>query len=183
MKRVLVMGLGRFGGGVAAVRWFRARGHPVVVTDLYNERKLKEPLAEIAPLGVELRLGGHDEKDFDATDILVVNQAVPFDDPLVQRARSKGKEVVTELGLTLRLLKGPIVGITGTKGKSTTSAMIAAMLEASGRPVVLGGNIGRPLLNEAERMSPGTVAVLEVSSFQLAWLEHDAFALAAAFFF
>lgn len=180
MKRVLVMGLGRFGGGVAAVRWFRGRGHPVLVTDLYDEGKLSKPLAEIAPLGVELRLGRHDEKDFDATDILVVNQAVPFDHPLVRRARSRGKEVVTELGLTLRLLKGGIVGITGTKGKSTTSSLVAAMLEASGRPVALGGNIGRPLLNVAEGLSPSTIAVLEVSSFQLAWLEHDDFALSAA---
>jgi UDP-N-acetylmuramoylalanine--D-glutamate ligase len=98
----------------------------------------------------------------------------------VQRARARRKEVVTELGLTLRLLKGPIVGVTGTKGKSTTSSLVAAMLAASGRPVALGGNIGRPLLNEAERLAPGTVAVLEVSSFQLAWLEHDDFALDAA---
>lgn len=180
MKRVLVMGLGRFGGGAAAARWFRERGHPVLVTDLYDERRLKDSVREIAPLGVEFRLGGHDEADFDETDILVVNQAVPFEHPLVLRARARGKEIVTELGLTLRLLKGPIVGITGTKGKSTTSALIAAMLEASGRPVALGGNIGRPLLNEAERMSPGTVAVVEVSSFQLAWLEHDDFALSAA---
>ena len=180
MKRVLVMGLGRFGGGVAAVRFFRERGHPVLVTDLYDEKKLGKSVAAVAPLGVEFRLGRHDEADFDSTDILVVNQAVPFEHPLVLRARARGKEVVTELGLTLRLLKCPIVGITGTKGKSTTSALIAAMLEASGRPVALGGNIGHPLLNEAERLSRETVAVLEVSSFQLAWLEHDDFALDAA---
>ncbi len=180
MKRVLVMGLGRFGGGAAAARWFRERGHPVLVTDLSDEKKLKESIAAIAPLGVELRLGGHDEADFDTADIVVVNQAVPFEHPLVQRARARGKEIVTELGLTLRLLQGPIVGVTGTKGKSTTSALLAAMLQASGRPVALGGNIGRPLLNEAERLSPGTIAVLEISSFQLAWLEHDDFALTAA---
>lgn len=180
MKRVLVMGLGRFGGGVAAVRYFRERGHPVLVTDLYDEKKLERSVAEIRPLGVELRLGSHDEADFDGADIVVVNQAVPFDNPFVQRARARRKEVVTELGLTLRLLKGPIVGVTGTKGKSTTSSLVAAMLEASGKSVILGGNIGRPLLNEAERLAPGTVAVLEVSSFQLAWLEHDDFALDAA---
>lgn len=180
MKRVLVMGLGRYGGGAAAARWFRERGHPVLVTDVADERKLAAGVRELSPLGVEWRLGGHDPADFDATDIVVVNQAVPFEHPLVLRAKARGKEITTELGLTLRQLKGPIVGITGTKGKSTTSALVAAMLEASGLPVVLGGNIGRPLLNEAARMTPGTVAVLEVSSFQLAWLEHDDFALSAA---
>jgi len=180
MKRVLVMGLGRFGGGVAAARWFRERGHPVLVTDLNDGKKLAKSVAEIAPLGVEFRLGGHEEADFDAADIVVVNPAVPFEHPLVLRAKARGKEIVTELGLTLRLLRGPAVGITGTKGKSTTSALLAAMLGASGKSAVLGGNIGRPLLNVAERLTPGTVAVLEVSSFQLAWLEHNDFALAAA---
>jgi UDP-N-acetylmuramoylalanine--D-glutamate ligase len=180
MKRVVVMGLGRFGGGAAAVRWFRERGHPVLVTDPGDEKKLARSLEEIAPLGAEVRLGPHEEADFDAADVVVVNPAVPFDHPLVQRARARRKEVVTELGLTLRLLKGPIVGVTGTKGKSTTASLLAAMLEASGRKVALGGNIGRPLLNVAERLAPGTVAVLEISSFQLAWLEHDDVAFDAA---
>jgi UDP-N-acetylmuramoylalanine--D-glutamate ligase len=180
MKRVLVMGLGRFGGGAAVARHFRERGHPVLVTDLAGKEKLARSIAEVAPLGVELRLGGHDPEDFDEADVVVVNPAVPFDHPLVARARAAGKEIVTELGLTLRLLRCPIVGVTGTKGKSTTAALVAAMLEASGRKAILGGNIGRPLLNEAARLSPSTVTVLEVSSFQLAWLEHDDFAPAAA---
>jgi UDP-N-acetylmuramoylalanine--D-glutamate ligase len=180
MKRVLVMGLGRFGGGLAVARYYRERGYPVLVTDLADEKKLAKSLAELAPLGVELRLGRHEQADFDAADLVVVNPAVPFDHPLVLRAKARGKEIRTELGLTLRLLQGPIVGVTGTKGKSTTASLLAAMIEASGRTVALGGNIGRPLLNEAERLAPGTIAVLEVSSFQLAWLEHDDFALDAA---
>jgi UDP-N-acetylmuramoylalanine--D-glutamate ligase len=83
---------------------------------------------------------------------------------------------VTEIGLTLRELPGPVVAVTGTNGKSTTASLIAAMLDASGVPVVLGGNIGRSLLNAASEMTPDTVAVLELSSFQLHWLEHTAFA-------
>lgn len=179
MKRVLVVGLGRFGGGVAAARWFAGRGCEVTVTDRRDESVLAASVAEVAPLGVRLRLGGHDPADYDVADAVVVNPAVPFDDPLVARARERGAEIVTEMGLTLRHLPGPIVGVTGTNGKSTTAALAAAMLAASGRPVALGGNIGRSLLNDAPDMDPATIAVLEISSFQLAWLEHADFTLVA----
>jgi len=172
-KRVLVMGLGRFGGGVAAARWFAEAGHDVLVTDLRPARTMQESVDEITDLGVRLRLGTHDPDDFDRAQVLVVNPAVPFDNPLVARARGHGAEVVTEIGLTLRHLTGPVVAITGTNGKSTTAALTAAMLKESGVPMALGGNIGVPLLNETPHFSPGTVAVLELSSFQLAWLEHD----------
>jgi UDP-N-acetylmuramoylalanine--D-glutamate ligase len=180
MKRILVMGLGRFGGGAAAVRYFRERGHPVTVTDLAPPGKLARSIAEVDPLGVVWRLGEHDPRDFDAADVIVVNQAVPFDHPLVARARERGQEIVTELGLTLKALRCRVVGVTGTKGKSTTTALLAAMLEASGHEAALGGNIGRPLLNVAAGLPPSAVAVLEISSFQLAWLEHDDFAPVAA---
>ncbi|MHC4931869.1 MAG: UDP-N-acetylmuramoyl-L-alanine--D-glutamate ligase [Planctomycetota bacterium] len=147
MSRVLVMGLGRFGGGVAAARWF---------------------------------LGAHAMEDFERAEVVVVNPAVPFDSPFVERARARGAEIVTEMGLTLRRLEGPVIAITGTNGKSTTAALAAAMLAESGLPVALGGNIGHPLLNETGSMQPGTVAVLEISSFQLFWLEHDHLAPAVA---
>jgi UDP-N-acetylmuramoylalanine--D-glutamate ligase len=174
--RVLVMGLGRFGGGVAAARFSAERGDEVLVTDKAAAAVLAGSIRALEPWPVRYRLGGHDPVDFEWADRIFVNQAVAFDDPLVAAARRSGKEIVTELGVTLRLLKGPVVAVTGTKGKSTTTALTAAMLGASGVPAELGGNIGRPLLNEAARMAPGTVAVLEVSSFQLAWLEHDDFA-------
>jgi UDP-N-acetylmuramoylalanine--D-glutamate ligase len=170
------MGLGRFGGGVAAARWYAERGDDVLVTDLRDETTLAASLAEIEPLGVELRLGRHDPDDFRSADLVVVNPAVPFDNPLVRLAPRH----VTEIGVTLRHLPGPIVAVTGTNGKSTTVSLIAAMLEAAGIPHALGGNIGRPLLNETASMSSGTVAVLELSSFQLAWLEHDEWSAVAA---
>ncbi len=171
MRRVLVFGLGRFGGGVAAARYFAGLGAEVTATDSADERKLASSIAGVAPLGVRLRLGPHREEDFRNCDTLVVNPAIPFDHPLVDLARHRGAEIVTELGLTLRELKGPVVGITGTNGKSTTSTLIASMLKRSGRSVALGGNIGHSLLNEARDHAPGTVAVLEISSFQLHWLE------------
>jgi len=167
------MGLGRFGGGVAAARHFAARGDDVLVTDLRAEAELSASANAVRSLGVRLRLGAHDPADFEWAETVVVNPAVAFDDPLVARARANGARIVTEIGLTLDLLRCPVVAVTGTKGKSTTAALAAAMLEASGRPVALGGNIGRPLLNEAAALPAGAVAVLELSSFQLAWLEHD----------
>jgi len=175
VSRIVVMGLGRFGGGAAAARWYAERGHEVLVTDLRDETTLEGSIRALEGLPVTFRLGRHDEADFAAADEIVVNPAVPFDHPLVQ-----GRRVVTELGLTLRSLAGPVLAVTGTNGKSTTATLAAAMLEASGVPAVLGGNIGRPLLSEAASLGPDTVAVLEISSFQLAWLEHDGLAPRAA---
>ncbi|MEM8882869.1 MAG: UDP-N-acetylmuramoyl-L-alanine--D-glutamate ligase [Planctomycetota bacterium] len=176
MTRVVVMGLGRFGGGASAARWFAQQGADVVATDLADEAKLGETIAALAELPITYRLGRHDEEDFARADVVVVNPAVPFDHPLVAHARSHGARVVTELGLTLQQLPGPVLAITGTNGKSTTATLAAAMLEASGRTVELGGNIGRSLLHACAGMRPDTVAVLEISSFQLAWLEHDGLA-------
>ncbi|MDH3590724.1 MAG: UDP-N-acetylmuramoyl-L-alanine--D-glutamate ligase [Planctomycetota bacterium] len=176
--RVVVMGLGRFGGGLAAARYFRAAGHEVLATDLRDETALEASVAAARALGVELRLGAHDPEDFDRAEILVVNPAIPFASPLVARARAAGARIVTEIGLTLRRLPGPVIGITGTNGKSTTASLAAAMLAGSGVSCALGGNIGRSLLNET--LPSGTVAVLELSSFQLAWLEHDEWAPIAA---
>jgi len=180
VTRVLVMGLGRFGGGVAAARHFARAGAEVLVTDLRRPEELAPSLAAIEPLGVRTRLGAHDPADFAWADTVVVNPAVAFDDPLVRGARARGAAIVTEIGLTLDLLRCPVVAVSGTKGKSTTTALAAAMLEASGRRAWLGGNIGRPLLNEAASIPADAVAVLELSSFQLAWLEHDRLRPAAA---
>ena len=174
MNRVLVMGLGRFGGGVAAARWFAERGDDVLVTDTKSEAELADSVAALHPLGVRFRLGGHDPADFDRAEIVVVNPAIPFDQPLVARAEAAGAKITTEMGLTLRHLPGAFIAITGTNGKSTTAGLTAAMLEAARVPCALGGNIGHSLLNEIDAWSLGTVAVLEISSFQLSWLERDA---------
>jgi UDP-N-acetylmuramoylalanine--D-glutamate ligase len=167
VSRVVVMGLGRFGGGAAVARWFAERGHDVLVTDLREEEALADSIESLSGCAVAFRLGRHDPADFAAAEFVVVNPAVPFDHPLLA-----GKRVVTELGIAVRELKGPVVAITGTNGKSTTATLVTSMLEASGVPAALGGNIGRSLLNDAASLSADTVAVLEVSSFQLAWLEH-----------
>ena len=170
-RRVVVMGLGRFGGGLAAARHFVAAGDDVLVTDLRDEAVLGESVVAARACGARLLLGRHDPADFESADVVVVNPAIPFRNELVARARAAGAELVTEIGLTLRKLRGPVVAVTGTNGKSTTVTLIHAMLQASGIETVLGGNIGRSLLNEP--VADDAVAVLELSSFQLAWLEHE----------
>ena len=109
MSRVLVMGLGRFGGGVGSARWYAEHGHDVLVTDGKTEEQLAESVAALRPLGVRFRLGGHDESDFDEAEIVVVNPAIPFDNPLVARARAGGATLTTEMGMTLRNWPGPVV--------------------------------------------------------------------------
>ena len=168
-KRVTVMGLGRFGGGVGVTRWLARQGAHVLVTDSSPAEKLESSLAEIADLGVELRLGEHVEADFTGADVVVVNPAVPESSSFVQAARRAGVPVTTEINLFVERCRAKCVGVTGSVGKSTTTAMIGHVLEhtlKSGR-VWVGGNLGRSLLDALERICAHDVVVLELSSFQL----------------
>ncbi len=172
-KRVLVMGLGRHGGGVAAARWLAGEGAEVTVTDTAGAAALADSIAELSDANIaHWHLGGHSADDFGQAEIVVVNPAVRLDNSHVARARVTGATITSELELLLRRLPCPAVAVTGSNGKSTTAAMIAAILTAAGRVVYLGGNIGRSLLPELRRMTPDSWAVLEVSSFQLAWLSN-----------
>ncbi|MBN2477022.1 MAG: UDP-N-acetylmuramoyl-L-alanine--D-glutamate ligase [Pirellulales bacterium] len=162
------MGLGHFGGGVAAARWLARQGAVVTVTDLADEHVLAESLALLRrePIG-RLRLGGHREEDFRNADLVVVNPAVRPGDPLLELARLAGARLTSEIQLFLEACPASVVGITGSNGKSTTAAMIAAILQADGRRTWLGGNIGNSLLCQLDEISPEDWAVLELSSFQL----------------
>lgn len=172
------MGLGRFGGGVGAARWLASRGARVLITDLSSEESLAEPLAELAPLiargEISLRLGRHEITDFVDTDLVVVNPAVPrpWQSPFLKNAFASGVRITTEIGLLVERLpsRRRVVGITGSVGKSTTSAMIARALEATGEPVKLGGNIGGSLLESLDDITARTWVVLELSSAMLYWL-------------
>ena len=124
-KRVTVMGLGRFGGGVGATRWLAANGARLVVTDLASPEKLGESLGQIAALDVTLRLGEHDQRDFTDADLVVVSPAVPDDSPYVQTARAAGVPVTTEINLFVERCGAGCVGVTGSVGKSTITAMIS----------------------------------------------------------
>ncbi len=164
--RVTVLGLGRFGGGVGAVRWLAERGARVTVSDRAPAEKLEASARRLADLDVTLHLGGEDPRDVREADLLVVSPAVPDDAPLLAAAREASVPCTTEINLFLWRCPAPVVGVTGTVGKSTTTAMIGAIL-APRRRTHVGGNIGRSLLGELDAIAPGDVVVLELSSFQL----------------
>lgn len=168
-RRVTVMGLGRFGGGVGVTRWLAAQGARVLVTDQAPADALQRSLAQIADLGVELRLGEHREADFTSTDLVVVNPAVPDSSPFVQAARRADVPITTEINLFVERCRGRTVGVTGSVGKSTVTAMIGYVLErcASQGRVWVGGNLGRSLLDALDDIQPEDTVVLELSSFQL----------------
>jgi len=165
-RRVTVVGLGRFGGGIGVTRWLRGQGADVTVSDRASAADLSESVARLDGMEVSLHLGGHEEADFLQTDLLVVSPAVPRDMPLLAAARRAGVPRTTEMNLFLERCPARIVGITGTVGKSTTTAMIGEIL--CGRFTThVGGNIGVSLLERLDRIAAGDLVVLELSSFQL----------------
>lgn len=173
--RVVVMGLGRFGGGLAAARWLARQGAEVTVTDLGAEAELAESLAALVSEPIaRWRLGGHDEEDFRRADWVVVNPAVHPDSPFLQIARASRARLTSEIELFLERCRAPVVAVTGSNGKSTTAAMIAAALRAAGRRAWLGGNIGASLIECLDAIAPDDVVVLELSSFQLHYLSETA---------
>lgn len=173
--RVLVVGLGRFGGGVGVTRWLASKGAQVVVTDQAGESDLVESIRQIADLDVVLRLGGHDETDLNRCDLVVLNPAVDKrKSAYFREIARRGLPWTTELNLFCERCPATVVGVTGSFGKSTTSAMIAAGLEAAlggdslrSRRVHLGGNIGNSLLESLDEMTANDMVVLELSSAQL----------------
>ena len=173
--QVTVMGLGLFGGGVAACRYFVERGARVTATDLRSAEELRESVQALAGLPITFHLGGHREEDFRRADVVVASPAVPPESPYLELARSAGARIETEVGLFVRQCPAPVVGVTGSNGKSTTAALVAEVLETRPGRVWLGGNIGRPLLMELDRIGAGDWVVLELSSFQLEYLEEPSY--------
>ncbi|MBW3543671.1 MAG: UDP-N-acetylmuramoyl-L-alanine--D-glutamate ligase [Planctomycetes bacterium] len=167
-RRVTVMGLGRFGGGVGAVRFLVSRGALVTLTDLRSEAELADSLAQLDEFPpAKLRLGGHDERDFLDADLVVVNPAVPAESPFLELARRAGVPLTSEMGLFWQHHRGRVIGVTGSNGKSTTAALIHSILKAAGLRCRLGGNVGVSLLPEVDSSAADEWVVLELSSFQL----------------
>jgi UDP-N-acetylmuramoylalanine--D-glutamate ligase len=161
-RRVLVVGAAR--SGLAAVDLLVDQGARVTLTDVRTSLDAEDTLRA---RGVTLELGGHRLETLRETDLIVLSPGVPPEQPLLQTARESGVPIVAELELASWFLRGRIVAVTGTKGKSTTTTLIGRMLDESGLYVCVGGNIGVPLSAQVADSMPETVHVVEVSSFQL----------------
>jgi UDP-N-acetylmuramoylalanine--D-glutamate ligase len=161
-KRVTVAGAAR--SGIAASELLARRGARVTLSDVQPQVAGVEALEQ---LGVELELGGHRTETFVAADLVVMSPGVPPEQPAIAAARRRGVPIIGELELASRWLRGRVVAITGTKGKSTTTALTGRILEAAGFKVTVGGNIGAPLSAQVSDSTPETVHVVEASSFQL----------------
>jgi UDP-N-acetylmuramoylalanine--D-glutamate ligase len=167
-RKVTVMGLGLFGGGAAVTRFLCRLGARVTVTDLRRPEELAKGLKAVEGFDVRFVLGKHEEADFAQADAVVANPAVPPDSPFLEAARRSGARVESEMNLFFQACRSRwIVGVTGSNGKSTTAALAGAMLAASGVPVRVGGNIGKPLIENALEIGEDERVVLELSSFQL----------------
>jgi UDP-N-acetylmuramoylalanine--D-glutamate ligase len=164
-KRVLVVGLGR--SGREAARCLSARGATVTVTDSRPPSAFKEEISALTSLKVGMELGQHREETFLLQDLIVVSPGVPWDMPHLANARERGIQVVPEVEAASWFLKGPIIGITGSNGKTTTTALLGRILKASGFSTFVGGNIGVALISAVDRTTPETMLVTELSSFQL----------------
>lgn len=171
-QNVLVVGLAR--EGAAAARWLAGQGARVTASDLRPAAALADAVTELAALGIDLRLGPQTPDLLAGVDAVVASPGVPQDHPLFQAARLHGIPVTTETRLFAQRCPAPIVGITGSSGKTTTTTLTFDMLEASGLHTWLGGNIGAPLLGRQDEMTPDDRVVLELSSFQLLYWQGSA---------
>jgi UDP-N-acetylmuramoylalanine--D-glutamate ligase len=167
-KKVLVMGLGLFGGAESVVRFLVKNKAHVIVTDLKPYEKLKETIDRLSSLPVEFHLGSHLENDFKVADLIVVNPAVRHDSRYLRIAVNRGIPLETETNLFFKLCKARrIIGITGSNGKTTTCALVYEILKRTNKNVWLGGNIGSSLIEKVDKIKEADIVILELSSFQL----------------
>ena len=164
-KRVTVVGLGI--EGVDTVRYLASRGAHVTVSDARSRKRLADRVSQVSDLPVALSLGGNDPRTIRGADAVFVSQGVPLDLPGVVEARRDGVPVWSMLALFMELCPGPIVGITGSSGKTTTTALLGEMFRADDKPAFLGGNVGVGLLDHLDEIRAYTWALLEVSHTQL----------------
>jgi UDP-N-acetylmuramoylalanine--D-glutamate ligase len=164
-KNILIVGLGR--SGVAAAKFAVARGAQVTVTDTLSENELQKSLKELSRFDVEKRLGDHGDELFANVDLVVTSPGVPTDLPGFDLARKKGIPIIGEMELALSEISSPIIAVTGTNGKTTTTTLIGHLMDACGISNCVGGNIGTPITDLVDQANDSDWVVLEVSSFQL----------------
>src|SRR5215469_11015085 len=164
-KRVLVVGLGK--SGLSAAMFLRGQGARVTVSDTRSALALAKEIPTLLDAGIMVESGGHGLLTFRRQDLIVVSPGVPLDTPEVKQVIGYGMDVIGELELASRYLKGQVFAITGSNGKTTTTTLIGKILSDAGLPTQVGGNIGVPVIDLVEASTPETRNVLEVSSFQL----------------
>jgi len=177
-KKALVVGMGR--SGIAACDFLARHGAAVVGTDTKHRDLFGDAIDRLEKNGVAFIFGPHDAETFRRADFIVLSPGVPSDLKPLRAAEEAGVEVLSEVELAYRFNRGKLIGVTGTKGKSTTTTLIGRILRQAGYDVQVGGNIGRPFIDFVDRSTAATIAVIELSSFQLEKI-HD-FRPDAAFF-
>ena len=173
-KKVLVFGLGLNQGGVGSAKFFSSLGAKIRVTDLKTADVLKPSIDQLGNYQIEYVLGKHRNEDIDWADLVIKNPAVKPGNTYIEYALKKRKKVEQDMGIFLDYVKpSHLIGVTGTKGKSTTASLIYEVLKNDGRDVVFAGNIGTSVLDTVPFVKRGTLVVLEISSFQLESFESN----------
>jgi UDP-N-acetylmuramoylalanine--D-glutamate ligase len=167
-KRVLVVGLGK--SGLAAAQFLKGRGARVTVSDARPATLIAE-LPSLLEQGFAVEAGSHGLLTFRRQDLIVVSPGVPQSTPELMQVRAMGMHIIGEMELGAQYLQGEVVAITGSNGKTTTTSLMGEILNAAGRPTLVGGNIGKPVTEMVAESTPETWSVLEVSSFQLETIE------------
>ena len=164
-KKVLVVGLGK--SGLAAALFLRRRGAQVTVSDLRSAQALSKEIPSLLEAGILVEAGGHGLLTFRRQDLIVVSPGVPLNTPELVQVRNLGLPIIGELELAARFLKGEVLAITGSNGKTTTTTLCGEIFSAAGLQTLVGGNIGVPVIEMVDQSAASTWSVLEVSSFQL----------------
>ena len=164
-RRIVILGMGR--SGIAAARLLRRNGLAPTVSEMRPADQVAEALARLAPLGIETETGGHSAETLQRADLLVPSPGVSPEREPLRSALKRGVPVVSEIELAYSFCRSRIVAVTGSNGKTTTTHLIGALLSAAFAKVEIGGNIGRPFSEFADRLTEHDIAVLELSSFQL----------------
>jgi len=168
-RKVLVVGMART--GLATVKFLQTRGSIVSTTEMRPKEEIKEAIQELEELDISMEWGGHRTETFLKPDLIVVSPGVDLKIEPIQKALEKGIRIISEIELACRFIDVPIIAVTGTNGKTTTTLLMGEMLKAEGKRVGVGGNVGDPLILFADGGSRWEVLVAEISSFQLEAIE------------
>src|SRR5689334_5413138 len=161
-KRVLVVGLGK--SGVASALFLKSHGARVTVSDSKSEAELHEHIPVLLDNGIAVETGGHGDRTFGQQDLIVISPGVPVNSPALDPARKLSISIIGEVELAARFLQGKLVAITGSNGKTTTTALAGDVIAAGGAKTLVGGNIGTPAISLVPESTRDTYTVLEISS-------------------